>query len=184
MSWGEFVRYLGLWILMSSVGYGGDRRSYFSSEPISPWNGAPWRLGKYMTGWKFERITSSLRLTAAARPSYGDKFHEVRGLIDGWNAHMQACFIPGWVSCLDESISIWTSRWTCPGFMYVPRKPHPMGNEYHSICCGVSEIMFAIELVEGKDEPKEKKKKKFTRNQKLLAYCCVCVRASLALERL
>ena len=166
MSWGEFVRYLGLWILMSTVGYGGDRWRYFSSEPISPWNGAPWRLGKYMTGWKFERITSSLRLTAAPRPSYCDKFHKVRSLIDGWNEHMKSCFIPGWVSCLDESISIWTSRWTCPGFMYVLRKPHPMGNEYNFICCGVSEIMFAIELVEGKDEPKEKKKKKFHKESK------------------
>ena len=39
--------------------------------------------------------------------------------------------------------------------MYVPRKPHTMGNEYHSICCGKCEIMFAIELVEGKDRPKE-----------------------------
>ena len=28
-----------------------------------------------------------------------------------------------------------------------------MGNEYYSICCGVSRIMFAIELVEGKDSP-------------------------------
>jgi hypothetical protein len=40
--------------------------------------------------------------------------------------------------------------------MFVPRKPHPMGNEYHSICCGESGIMYAIELVEGKDEPREK----------------------------
>ena len=42
----------------------------------------------------------------------------------------------------------------------VPRKPHPMGNEYHSICCGLSGIMFAIELVEGKDSPKELKNSK------------------------
>ena len=74
---------------------------------------------------------------------------------------MKECFIPGWVSCLDESMSIWTSKWTCPGFMYVPRKPHEMGNEYHSICCGVCEIMFGIELVEGKDTPRERAKPKF-----------------------
>ena len=36
-----------------------------------------------------------------------------------------------------------------PGFMYVPRKPHPKRNEYHSICCSISGIMFGIELVEG-----------------------------------
>ena len=30
-----------------------------------------------------------------------------------------------------------------------------MGNEYHSICCGLSGTMFGIELMEGKDTPKE-----------------------------
>ena len=31
----------------------------------------------------------------------------------------------------------------------------PFGNEYHSICCGTSGIIFGIEMVEGKDHPKE-----------------------------
>ena len=30
-----------------------------------------------------------------------------------------------------------------------------MGNEYHSICCALSGIMYWIELVEGKDRPPE-----------------------------
>jgi hypothetical protein len=57
------------------------------------------------------------------------------------------------VDVLDESMSVWTNMWTCPGWMFVPWKPHPMGNKYHSICCGVSGIMYAIELVQGKDRP-------------------------------
>ena len=32
-----------------------------------------------------------------------------------------------------------------------------MGNDYHSICIGLSGIMFAIELVEGKDSPPQLK---------------------------
>jgi len=40
--------------------------------------------------------------------------------------------------------------------MFVPRKPHPFGNECDRICCGLSNIMFGIDLVEGKDAPKEK----------------------------
>ena len=40
--------------------------------------------------------------------------------------------------------------------MFVPQKPHPMGNEYHSICCGLSGVMYAIEMVEGKDKPVER----------------------------
>ena len=53
-------------------------------------------------------------------------------------------------------MSIWFNRFTCPGWTFVPRKPHPFGNEYHSICCGKSGIMYAVEIVEGKDHPKER----------------------------
>jgi hypothetical protein len=34
-----------------------------------------------------------------------------------------------------------------------PRKPWPFGNEYHTACCGLSGIMFVMEMVEGKDHP-------------------------------
>ena len=34
-------------------------------------------------------------------------------------------------------------------------EPHPKGNEYHTIFCVESRIMYRWELVEGKDRPKE-----------------------------
>ena len=37
----------------------------------------------------------------------------------------------------------------------MPRKPHPFGNEWHTIACGLSWIMFGVELVEGEDAQKE-----------------------------
>ena len=43
----------------------------------------------------------------------------------------------------------------CPGWIMVPRKPHLFGNEYHTIVCGLSRILFGLELVEGEDEPDE-----------------------------
>ena len=72
-----------------------------------------------------------------------------------WNENMKEVFTCSWINCLDESMSIWNSRWTCPGWVFCPRKPWPFGNEYHSICCGLSGIMFGIEMVEGKDRPKD-----------------------------
>ena len=57
-------------------------------------------------------------------------------MIHAWNWHMSDVFHAEWVSCLDESMSIWKSRWTCSGSMFVPRKPHPVGNEYHTIVNG------------------------------------------------
>ena len=68
---------------------------------------------------------------------------------------MTEIFSPGWACCLDESMSIWFNRYTCPGWVFCPRKPHPWGNEYHSISCGTSGIMFGIEMVEGDHRPKE-----------------------------
>ena len=161
VTWGELLVYIGLWFLMASINTGCDRRAYWENSPVSPWKGAPYRFNEYMTLARFEQITSSLTFTDIPFPQYTDKFHEVRQMIIEFNHHMKEVFIPSWVSCLDESISIWTSRWTCPGWMYVPRKPHPQGNEYHSIACGESGIMYRIELVEGKDRPQEKPTENF-----------------------
>ena len=52
-------------------------------------------------------------------------------------------------------MSIWTSRWTCPGWVFCPRKPHPFGNEYHTVCCCMSGVLYRVEMVEGKDHPAE-----------------------------
>ncbi len=74
-------------------------------------------------------------------------------MIAVWNKHMAKIFFAAWVVCLDESMSIWHNRWTCPGWVFCPRKPHPFRNEYHTACCGLSGILFLMELVEGKDHP-------------------------------
>ena len=36
----------------------------------------------------------------------------------------------------------------CPNWVYVKCKLHPYGNEYHTIACCISKIIFWIELVE------------------------------------
>ena len=56
---------------------------------------------------------------------------------------MKIILILGWISCLDDFMSPCTIQWTCPGWIFSPRKPHPYGNEYHSICDVFSGIMFA-----------------------------------------
>ena len=149
---GEFLRFLGLWFFMSTTG-GFSRRDYWSQCEINVVNGAPYRLNQWMHRDRFNDILSALAFTNENPPTWKDKFWEVRQMIAAWNTHMTEIFQSSWVSCLDESMSIWSNRWTCPGWMFVPRKPHPFGNEYHSICCGVSRLMFGIELVEGKDRP-------------------------------
>ena len=74
-------------------------------------------------------------------------------MLKAWNKNMVDQFTPSWVSCLDESMSTWMNKYTCPGWMFVPRKPWPIGNEYHTVCCSLSGIFWQLELVEGKDAP-------------------------------
>jgi Transposase IS4 len=151
---GEFLRFLGIMFYMSTF-KGFTRQQYWSYKDLDKFDGAPVRFHEWMSKRRFDMILGCLDYTDKPRPAYNDKFHGVRQLIDAWNSNMTATFLPSWVSCLDESMSPWTTRHTCPGWMFVPRKPKPFGNEYHSVCCGLSGLMWGVELVEGKDSPPE-----------------------------
>ena len=84
-------------------------------------------------------------------PVYKDPSHPIRDFTNAWNQNMSEVFSPAWIVCLDESMSLWTNIYTCPGFVYCPQKPWDKGNEYHMIACGLSSILFFVEMVEGKD---------------------------------
>jgi hypothetical protein len=156
VSWGEFLRWLGLWHLMASD-FGSSRRDYWSVDVTDRFDGAHFRLDDLMSRNRFEAIMQAIKLTnKPSPPPYKDRFWEIRDLVAAFNGHMSGIFKSGHIACLDESMSAWTNRWTCPGWMYVPRKPHPMGNEWHTICCVSSGILFGMELVEGKDAPPER----------------------------
>ena len=76
-------------------------------------------------------------------------------MVEAWGVNMVENFVPGYVNCLDESMSIWTNKFTCPGLMFVLHKPWPFGNKYHTVCCCTSAIMWGLDLVEGKDHPRD-----------------------------
>ncbi len=61
-----------------------------------------------------------------------------------------------------------------------PCKPHPFGNEYHSVCCGLLGVMTRIELIEEKIDPKRfEPPSTRTLTARLLACCYVFSRTSL-----
>ena len=82
---------------------------------------------------RFHSILKAIGYRVWPAPDYPDRFHEVREMIEAWNENMQNNFKPGHFVCLDESMSTWTNMHTCPGFMFVPQKPWPFGNEYHTV---------------------------------------------------
>eukprot|EP00957_Ditylum_brightwellii_P144384 10999197-Ditylum_brightwellii.AAC.1 len=53
--------------------------------------------------------------------------------------------------------------------MVVPRKPLPFGNKWHSIACGNSRIIYHLELVEGKDEPRKKPRPQYIEKGKTVS---------------
>ena len=112
-------------------------------------------MNEFMSQKRFEEILGALWLTGRSAPAYKDRFYKVREMLEMWNTNMEEVFSAGWISCLDESMSKWVNEYTCPGFMCVPHKRWPLGNEYHTIACGVCGVMYAVELVEGKDKPPE-----------------------------
>ena len=108
-----------------------------------------------MSRRRFETILGALQFTNVEPPSYKDRFWEVQQMLEVWNDNMTEQFVASWMSCLDKSMLKWVNEFTCPGYMCVPQKPWQFGNEYHSICCALTGIMYLIKLVEEKDEPRE-----------------------------
>ena len=111
--------------------------------------GAPYRMSKFISGKRFDVINAAMRFTDEDAPAFEDKFHEVRKILLLFNLHCDEKYIPSWLSCLDESMNSWMDKY-CPGFMCMPRKPHPFGNEYHTICNGDQgqEILWRLEIFE------------------------------------
>ena len=134
VEYGEFLKWIGLWLLMATI-QGPQRRDFWSMAPVDPFDGAPFRLHDVMSRNCFEEILKNLQYTNVRPPVRRDRFWEVQQLLTEWNKNMATNFVPSWVTCLDKSMSTWLAKYTCPGFVFCPRKSWPFGNKYHTICC-------------------------------------------------
>ena len=144
-SYGEFLHWLGLWFLMATIN-GPDRSDFWSMTEVDCFVGPPLRLGGFMSRKWFDMILKALAITSRSPPAFRDRFWEVREILEAWNANMIEQFTPSSVSCLDKSMSTWTNKYSCPGWMF---------NEYHTVCCSLSGILWQMELMEGKDAPSQ-----------------------------
>jgi hypothetical protein len=130
----EFYKWLGCHFFMACFQGIQDRDEWWSMAHISMFSGAPFCLNEFTMKHRFKEISEALMFTDVRPPTmaqgrFVDCFHDVRKLIDAWNDHMAAEYNPSWLNCLDEStMNSWLSKF-CPGFMCVPRKPHPFGND-------------------------------------------------------
>jgi len=137
----EWLRFVSLWFLMLTT-YTCNCQDFWAQSEPDKFSGAPWRLGEYMSHYCFDKILTSLYFTDINPPPFKDRFWEVHQMIDAWNSNMDENFTCSWEACIDKSMSKWLSQYTCPGFMVMPCKPWPYGNEYHTIVCGELEVFL------------------------------------------
>ena len=153
---GELVRFLGMQLaIATTTGFGRDEFWLSDVARRDMWRSPPYNFNLLMSKTRYLLILKHLSFAIDDPPPFRDKFWRIRQILSLWNCNMTEIFSCSFVACLDESMSLWLNGWTCPGWTFVPRKPWSMGNEYHTMCCGVTSIMFAINLVEGSDRPKE-----------------------------
>ena len=103
MTYGELLRFLGLILKMSTTS-GFNRRDFWTTRIGE--DDCPYKFNEYMSRNRFENILKALTFTDIEPLSFVDNFWEVRQMISEWNINMKNIFIPSWISCLDESISI------------------------------------------------------------------------------
>ena len=84
------------------------------------------------------------------------------------NKNMATNFVPSWINCINESMSKWLNEYTCPGFMFIPCKPWPFGNEYHDAGYTDSNIIWSLEVREGKDQQLQLNNKQFDDLRKMV----------------
>ena len=90
----EFYVYLGCQFFMEFFEGIYDQRLWWSLEPVSIREGAPFYLQKYMALRRFISITSAMRFTNKTSPSFFDRFHDVRQMINNFNETIWRTALP------------------------------------------------------------------------------------------
>ncbi len=110
-----------------------DHQDWWSMDPVMDFKGPLYQMTKYISGNRYDTINTAMRFTDEEAPDFTNKFHKVRKMLLLFNLHYEQNYIPSWPSCLDKNL--WLNKY-CPGFVFVPRNPHPFSNKNHIICKG------------------------------------------------
>ena len=147
MHWVGCWLYMACWVGIDSCW------DWWSTTTPSMAKGAPFRPNSIMSHNWLDSILGALRFTNREVP-YEDGLLQMRQLEESWNQNMAQQYLPSCINVLDESMMEWSNKWS-PGFICVGRKPHPFGNERHTISCALTSILWRSQIVEGKDRPTE-----------------------------
>ena len=69
VTYGEFIRWIGIWVLMSTVD-GADHRSFWSTKAVDAFEGAPFHLTPFMSCRRFEKFSTTSDTQRKKRRSF------------------------------------------------------------------------------------------------------------------
>ena len=83
----DFYVCLGCHFFMAGFEGIEKNKMWWSEKTIDMFEGAPFRLSEYMSGWRFQNISAAISHTNIESPAFLDRFHDVRQIIDAFNEH-------------------------------------------------------------------------------------------------
>ncbi|CAG8710339.1 37727_t:CDS:2, partial [Gigaspora margarita] len=158
VSFGEYMRWLGLWVLMSAFPVA-DHRFYWRTtveltKPMIPFNFQRW-----MPLARFEQIVlyhTLMMVCELDTPNLNDPLYSVRSFVDAYNKNLIEAVKPEKTLCIDESMNLWLgSKNKIPGRHKIPRKPHPVGQEWKTVADSSTNIIIQLEPCEDKEIKKK-----------------------------
>jgi hypothetical protein len=75
-----------------------------------------------------------------------DPLYQIRSTLETFNEHMASCLVPGKYSVIDESMNQWLGL-GMPNAKKVPRKPHPIGQEFKSLADYHTDCILRLDTV-------------------------------------
>ena len=108
----EYVCWLGLTFFMGCFEGVSDCHQWFSKEPITVDECAPFWLNEWICGERYDEIMQLHHFTNEEPPPYEDKFFEVQQMQECWNNHNAMEYSPSY-NCLDKYMNTWFNEY-CP----------------------------------------------------------------------
>lgn len=151
LTYDEYLMWIALLTVMTVIRHS-DKKAY-------------WRQGnshftmnvdfnEYMS---FKRFTEIVRMHVFEVPTkekqVSDPLYQIRSTICAFNNHMVNCVSPGKYLVIDESMNQWLGT-GMPNLKKVPRKPHPIGQEFKTLADHHTYCILQIDTVSD-PRPKE-----------------------------
>ena len=146
---GELLRFMGLWLMMSTMGYDNKREAFEQDWIVQDTVPGP-KLKRFMYYSRFSQLSNCISFAdMTVDIPVSDPWYPIRDFVKSFNDIRKANIIIGWLLCIDETMWKWSGL-GLPHQSWIPRKPEPLGVESKTVADVESGILLYIELQEGK----------------------------------